>query len=111
MDSDTIKVMKEYKVKVNDSGTKCWYLNSELHREDGPALEDANGTKYWYQNDKLHREDGPAIEFASGYKAWYINDKELTEKQFSNRNKVEVTLEDIANKFDIDINELRIKEH
>ena len=79
--------MKEYKVRVYDNGTQCWY-----------------------QNDKLHREDGPAIEYAGGYKAWYINDKKLTEEEFNNRDKVEVTLEDIANKFNIDIKELRIKE-
>jgi hypothetical protein len=54
-------------------GTKRWYLNDELHREDGPAIEYANGEKQWYRNDTLHREDGPAIEWASGNKAWYIN--------------------------------------
>jgi len=32
------------------NGDKCWFLNSDLHREDGPAIEDADGTKYWYLN-------------------------------------------------------------
>jgi len=31
-----------------------------LHREDGPAVEWYNGSKEWYKNAKLHREDGPA---------------------------------------------------
>ena len=44
-----------------------------------------NGTKYWYLNDKLHREDGPAIEFANGTKSWYLNDKHLTEAEHAKR--------------------------
>ena len=38
-----------------------WYLNGELHRTDGPAVEYANGNKYWYLNGKFHRTDGPAL--------------------------------------------------
>ena len=102
--------MKEYIVKVYNNGDRHWFLNDKLHREDGPAAEYADGYKAWFINDKRHREDGPAAEYADGYKAWYINGKELTEEEFNNRNKVELTLEDIANKFNIDIKELRIKE-
>ena len=125
--------MKEYIVKVYNNGDRHWFLNDKLHREDGPAAEYADGFKAWFINDKRHREggpaivyadgdkawyingkrhreDGPAVEYAGGYKAWYINGKELTEEEFNNRNKVEITLEDIANKFNIDIKELRIKE-
>ena len=47
----------------------------------------ADGTKYWYLNDEIHREDGPAIEYANGTKCWYIDGKELTEAKFNNRNK------------------------
>ena len=67
--------MIEYKVKVNKDGSKYWYLNGKLHREDGPAIEHSSGDKYWYLNDELHREDGPAIEYASGTKFWYLNGK------------------------------------
>ena len=73
--------MIEYTVKVNDNGHKRWFLNGELHREDGPAIEYANGYKSWYLNGKYHREDGPAIECANGDKAWYLNGEELTEEQ------------------------------
>ena len=31
---------------VNRYGTKGWFLNGLPHREDGPALEDANGNKW-----------------------------------------------------------------
>ena len=60
--------MKTYTVEVLDDGTKFWYLNGELHREDGPAMEFVSGNKFWCLNGKLHREDGPAMEFANGTK-------------------------------------------
>ena len=79
--------MKTYTVNIYDNGTKYWFLNDELHREDGPAIERADGSKYWYLNDKCHREDGPAVEYADGNKAWYLNDEELTEAEFDARTK------------------------
>lgn len=33
---------------------------TELHREDGPAVENTDGTTYWYFNNKYHRTNGPA---------------------------------------------------
>jgi hypothetical protein len=60
---------------VGDDGSKCWTLNGQYHREDGPATEWPNGTKSWYLNGKRHREDGPAIEYPSGTKEWFLNGK------------------------------------
>jgi hypothetical protein len=96
--------MIEYKVEVYSNGSKhwylddklhredgpaveypkvgnLWYLNGKRHREDGPAVESYNGSKCWYLNDKLHREDGPAIECPNGNKSWYLNGKKLTKQQ------------------------------
>ena len=101
--------MQEYKVKIKDNGDKFWYQNGKLHRLDGPACEYADGDKTWYQNGDLHRLDGPAIEHADEYKFWFIEGKELTEEEFNARNKVEVTLEDIALAMNIDVDKLRIK--
>jgi hypothetical protein len=42
--------MKVYEVMVQDCGTKEWYLNGKLHREDGPAAEGSGGTKEWWLN-------------------------------------------------------------
>ena len=56
-------------------GSKCWYKNNKLHREDGPAIWQTNGDKYWYQHDLRHRVDGPAVEFITGYKAWWFRGK------------------------------------
>ena len=73
--------MIEYKVNVSPDGTKHWYLNGKLHREDGPAVEYLDVTNrnvatiQWYLNGKRHREDGPAIEYSNGTKQWYLNDK------------------------------------
>ena len=71
--------MIEYTVKVDDDGTKRWYLNGKKHREDGPAIEYVDGTKFWFLNGKLHRENGPAVEYSGGTKEWHLNGKELTE--------------------------------
>ena len=49
--------MIEYTVKVYESGSKFWFLNGKLHREDGPAVEYADGGKSWYLNDKRVTEE------------------------------------------------------
>ncbi len=68
--------MKEQpQCEVNENGTKEWYLNGELHREDGPAVEHADGDKEWWLHGKFHREDGPAREDTDGDKEWWLNDK------------------------------------
>ena len=69
--------MNKPKCKIDEFGSKHWWLNGELHREDGPALEWADGTKQWHLNGNLHREDGPAVEWVDGKKSWYLNNKEV----------------------------------
>ena len=71
-----------YTVKVDDDGTKEWYLDDKWHRVDGPAIEYADGSKCWFLDDKLHRVDGPAIEYADGSKYWFLDDKVLTQAQW-----------------------------
>jgi hypothetical protein len=60
-------------IRVNSYGTKFYYLNEKLHREDGPAVEYINGDRSWFLNGKLHRESSPAIELVNGSKEWYLN--------------------------------------
>jgi hypothetical protein len=70
---------------IDEHGSKFWYVNNKLHREDGPAIECIDGTKHWYINGKLHREDGPAIEYIGGDKSWYLNDEKIyckTQEEF-----------------------------
>ena len=49
--------MIEYTVKVSSYGDRYWYLNGELHREDGPAREWRNGDKSWYLNGEQVTEE------------------------------------------------------
>jgi hypothetical protein len=56
---------------INAEGDKYYYLNGEYHRVDGPAIERANGHKEWFQNGKHFRKNGPAYEGVNGYKIWY----------------------------------------
>ena len=60
---------------------KYYNENGQLHREDGPAIEDSNGDKAWYFNGELHREDGPAIEYSDGDKLWYFNGEKYYTKE------------------------------
>ena len=70
-------IVPTYHHKKTDPFGNTYYYNeqNELHREDGPAVEEADGTKYWYVNGKCHRLDGPAVEWADGSKEWWVNGK------------------------------------
>jgi phenylpyruvate tautomerase PptA (4-oxalocrotonate tautomerase family) len=77
---EKVKMIK-YEVIVYECGTQHWYLNGELHREDGPAVKWADGTCHWYVNGKLHREDGPATIREDGTRYWWLNGKQVTEQE------------------------------
>ena len=107
-------MQKEQFIHIDTDGNKRYYSDREMtirHREDGPAIEHANGSKEWWENDKLHRKDGPAIEWADGSKSWYLNGEYLREEQFNARmNPVtELTLEEIAEKFGVSVDQLKLK--
>jgi hypothetical protein len=58
----------------------------------------------------LHRTDGPAGELADGSKEWYVDDEYLTEEQFNALTApLELTLEQIAAKFNVDVSKVKIK--
>jgi hypothetical protein len=58
---------------INEFGTKEYYLNDQLHRIDGPAIEWIDGRKEWYYLGVIHRIGGPAAEYPNGDKGWYVN--------------------------------------
>jgi|688.fasta_scaffold17838_17 hypothetical protein len=91
-------------------GGRAWWLDGKLHRLDGPAIEWADGGRAWWLDGKLHRLDGPAVEYANGSKAWYVDGKRLTEEQFNalTAPTLELTLEDIAAKFGVDVGKIKI---
>jgi len=91
-------------------GTKVWWVDGKRHRLDGPAVEWADGSKEWWVDGKLHRLDGPAYEGANGSKFWYVEGKLLSEEQFNalTAPTLELTLDDIAAKFGVDISKVKI---
>jgi hypothetical protein len=52
---------------------KVFYF-AEIPENFTGIAEYPNGTKRWYKEGNLHREDGPAIEWADGAKAWFLED-------------------------------------
>jgi len=92
-------------------GSKMWYVDGQLHRLDGPAFEAANGCKYWYVDGQCHRLDGPAVQYADGRKYWYVDGKHLSEEKFNalTAPTIELTLEQIAVKFGVDVSKIKIK--
>jgi hypothetical protein len=93
--------LEEPECKINEQGDKYWYLNGQLHRKDGPAIDLSSGTskyhredgaayidkggQHWYRHGLLHRIDGPAIELVDGTQWWFIDGIELdceTQEEF-----------------------------
>jgi hypothetical protein len=101
-------------IHIDWRGDKRYYKDREMriyHRLDGPAIELTTGSKFWCVNDKYHRLDGPAIEYANGDKEWFVEGRKLTEEEFNALSKptLELTLEDIAAKFGVDVSKVKIK--
>lgn len=48
---------------------------SEISDNFTGIAEYPSGTKYWYKEGKLHREDGPACEWTNGHKQWWLEHK------------------------------------
>ena len=91
-------------------GYKSYYVDNKLHRLDGPAIEYIDGEKSWYVDGKRHRTDGPAIEWSNGDKSWWVDGEYLTEREFNDLSApLELTLEEIAAKFGVDVSKVKIK--
>jgi len=91
---------------VIENGLKFYNRNSQLHREDGPAIILKDGTKKWYLNNNLHRENGPAILRKDGSRKWFLNGKQVTEKEvmgkkeYTKQNmKKDIEIEEILKKY------------
>ena len=83
----------------NVFGTKRYWKDGMVHRDDGPAVEYANGDlgffqkgvchriggpafisvsegrQEWWHEGKLHRANGPAIVWDNGHQEWYFGGK------------------------------------
>ncbi len=52
------------------TGTIVYYYLGNFHRDDGPALIEANGDFSWYRHGLLHRADGPAFRYEGVDEYW-----------------------------------------
>lgn len=75
-------IMTTYRngLHVDRDGTRYWYEDGLLHRENGPAVEWADGSKEWWFHGELHRKDGPAIERADGTREWWHDGEQMIGK-------------------------------
>ncbi len=62
-----VRATREAKKKIVDIGVD--------------SLTFADGTRRWYKDQDLHREDGPAIEFGDGRLVWYLYGEKCTPAQ------------------------------
>jgi hypothetical protein len=56
-----------------NSGVR-YYLDSELHRTNGPAVMWEWGSHYWFLHGVMHRYYGPA----NPYQEWWIHGEFIT---------------------------------
>jgi hypothetical protein len=74
-----MKEQSEY--RVDQYGTKRWYLNVKWHREDGPAIEYLDGSKAWYlYGEQVHPETLVDLHLSRGVFCYY--DEEANELRF-----------------------------
>jgi hypothetical protein len=59
--------------EIAEDGTHYWWLNGNIHKEDGPAVVYTDGCMMWYVHGETHRTDGPAIEWEDGENNWYLD--------------------------------------
>jgi hypothetical protein len=62
-------------VTLEVHGSTLFFLkDGELHREDGPAVQNTtSGYQAWCVNGLRYREDGPAVERADGTQEWWFH--------------------------------------
>lgn len=72
--------MKKPACSINDQpytiysdGSKEWYKDGLVHRDNGPAFVSADGWAEWRIEGRLHREDGPAVMKNGQAVAWALN--------------------------------------
>jgi hypothetical protein len=70
----SIPPSEQYSFTVEETtGKQEWWLNSLLHRTDGPAIEYAGGGEEWWLKGKRHRKDGPAWTSSEFGEQWWQN--------------------------------------
>ncbi len=58
----TIKQGNNVEIVEYSDGSKEWYKDGKLHREDGPACEYTNGIKEYWINGEIQKVEWPEIK-------------------------------------------------
>ena len=67
-------------------------------------------TEWRNAQGQLHRLDGPAVEWADGTKFWWQNGVRMTERKFMAKTQPkELSMDEIAARFGIPVEQLKIK--
>lgn len=79
--------MKKKTTKHKTIGGTIYYLYGPekiFYNPNGPAIKYADGDDFWFnKNSELHREDGPAIENKKRKTYyWYLNGVEYSKKEY-----------------------------
>lgn len=71
---------------IKAHGTQEWWQDGERHRAGAPAVEYADGRPgKWYFKGQMHREDGPAMIDAQGHELWFSHGVQLSDQQVVER--------------------------
>jgi hypothetical protein len=50
----------------------------DRYGQPGPTITvDVDGNRVWWVDSQLHRTDGPAVERTDGSREWWINDQNM----------------------------------
>ena len=66
-------------LEIGIRGSKWWWADRTLHRDNGPSIIKTSGYRAWYNYGKWHRTDGPAIIRPDGTIEYWINDQPVSE--------------------------------
>lgn len=71
---------------IDAEGNRIWMIRDQRHRDgDLPAAEMKNGDRSWWFEGKLHREGNPAIVYADGREEWWTHGRKLTESEIEDQ--------------------------
>jgi hypothetical protein len=62
------------------NGNRCWFLDGQLDRSDGPAVERADGTKAWYSRRQASRRRA-RHERSDESEEWYPDGRKASSEE------------------------------
>jgi hypothetical protein len=73
-----------------------WYVDGFRNSvNDQPAVIRGDGTKVWYKNDLIHRDNDPAVVYPDGREEWWTNGVKREERDLL---KLKLKNDDVVNK-------------